>query len=53
MVDAEAGGKETDSSINVSSDWVNRIDYIPHTGWVQMLVCDIPNIVENFRSAGV
>jgi len=29
-VDEEAGGKETDSSINVSSDWVNRIDYIPH-----------------------
>jgi len=28
-VDEEAGGKEIDS-INVSSDWVNRIEYIPH-----------------------
>jgi len=29
VVDEKAGGKEIDS-INVSSDWVNRIDYIPH-----------------------
>jgi len=46
-----AGGKETDSSINVSSDWVNRVDCIPHIHWVEMLVCEIPNIVMNFRSA--
>jgi len=28
-VDEEGGGKEIDS-INVSSDWVNRIDYMSH-----------------------
>ena len=39
--------------MNVSSDWVNRIDYIPHIDWVQMLVCEIPNIAMNFRSTGV
>jgi len=29
VVDEQAGGKEIDS-INVKSDWVNRIEYIPH-----------------------
>jgi len=29
VVDEDAGGNEIDS-LNVSSDWVNRIDYIPH-----------------------
>jgi len=54
LVDEEAaGGKETDSSINVSSDWGNRIHYIPHICWVQMLVCEISNIAMNFWSAGV
>jgi len=52
-LDEEAGGRETDSIINVSSDWVNRIDCIPHIYWVQMLVCKIHNIVMNFRSAKV
>jgi len=53
VVDEEACGKETDSSNNVSSDGVNRIDYIPHTCWVRMLVSEISNIAVNFRSAGV
>ena len=53
VADEEAGGKETDSSINVSSDRVNRIDCIPHIHWVGMLVCEIPNIAMNLRSAGV
>jgi len=48
-----AGGSGTDSSINESSDWVNRIDYIPHIYSVQVLVCEIPNITMNFRRAGV
>jgi len=52
-VDEEAGGNETDSSIDESSDWVNRIDCIPHINWVQMVVCEIPNIEMNFRSAGI
>jgi len=52
LVDKEAGGKVTDSSINVSSDWVNRIDYIPHIYWVQMLVSERPNIATNVSSAG-
>ena len=52
-MDEEAGGNETDSGMNVSSDWLNRIEYIPHTCWVQMLVFEIPNIAMNFSSAGV
>jgi len=53
MDEEAAGGKETDSSINVCSDWANRIDCIPHIQWIQMLVCEIPNIVMNFRSTRV
>ena len=30
---------------------MNRIDYIPHIDWVQMLVCEITNITMNCRSA--
>jgi len=48
-----AGRKGIGSSGNVSSDWVNRIDYIPHIYWVQMHDCEIPNITMNFLSAGV
>jgi len=51
--DEVAGRKEFGSSIDVSSDWVNRITYIPHICWVQMIVCEIPNITMNFRSIGV
>jgi len=54
VVDEQAAsGKVTDSMINVSSDWANWIDCIWHIYWVQMLVCEIPNIAMNFRSAGV
>jgi len=49
----EAGGKKIDSSNNVSSDWVNRIGYIPHIYWVQMLVSEIRSITMSFRSASV
>jgi hypothetical protein len=52
-VDEAAGGKESDSSINVSADRVNRIDCIPYIIWVQMLDCEIPNIVMNVSNAGV
>jgi hypothetical protein len=52
VVDAEAGEAETDGGINVSSDGVNRINYIQHIHWVWMHVCDIPNIVANFSSTG-
>jgi len=45
--------KEISSSINASSNWVNRIDYIPHIDWVQMLLCEIPTIVIIFISTGV
>jgi len=51
--DEMAGGKWIGSSINVSSDWVNTIDYIPYIYWVQTHVCEIPNITMNFISAGV
>jgi len=37
VVDEEACGKEADSSINISSDWVNIIDYIPHIIWPKCL----------------
>jgi hypothetical protein len=52
VVDKEAGGIEIASRINVSSDGVNRINYIQHIHWVWMHVCDIPNIVANFSSTG-
>jgi len=53
VVDEEAGGKETDSTINVSFDWVNRINYIPRTCWVRKPVCEISNLMMNFKSTGV
>ena len=49
----EAAGNEISSSINESSDCVNRIDYIAHINWVQMLVCEGPNMTLNFWRARV
>jgi len=51
--DGESGGKEIVNSINVSSDGVNRIDYIPPIDCVLMVLSEIPNIMTNFRSTTV
>ena len=49
--DEDSGWNQINSSINVHPDRVNRIEYIAHTDWVQMLDCEILNIAMNVRSA--
>ena len=49
----ESGWTESGSSIIVSSEWVNRIDYILHIYCVQMHVYEILNIALSITSARV
>jgi len=51
--DEEACGQVICSTIIVSSDWVNRNDYVLHIYWVQILDYEIPDVMTNFRDTGL